>query len=135
MSQSDSSRASGKTELLIYVVDDTPELGEMLQLFLSRAGYNTKVFNDPLKALAALESSATKPDLLVSDFRMPGINGLELIHRCKLMHPRLKIISASAHMIHEEIEKYPIQPDRILTKPYSTAQLLETVRSLLEEQG
>jgi|SRR6185295_470542 CheY-like chemotaxis protein len=135
MSQSDSSRASGKTELLIYVVDDTPELGEMLQLFLSRAGYNTKVFNDPLKALAALESSVPKPDLLVSDFRMPGINGLELIHRCKLMHPRLKIISASAHMIHEEIEKYPIQPDRILTKPYSTAQLLETVRSLLEEQG
>ena len=135
MSQSDSSRASDKTELLIYVVDDTPELGEMLQLFLSRAGYNTKVFNDPLKALAALESSTAKPDLLVSDFRMPGINGLELIHRCKLMHPRLKIISASAHMIHEEIEKYPIQPDRILTKPYSTAQLLETVRSLLEEQG
>jgi CheY-like chemotaxis protein len=64
---------------------------------------------------------------------MPGINGLELIHRCKLIHPRLKIISASAHMIHEEIEKYPVQPDRILTKPYSTAQLLETVKSLMEE--
>ena len=135
MSELDTSRAAGKPESgpLIFVVDDTPELGEMLQVFLNKAGYATRVFNDPLKALAALQSSASKPELLVSDFRMPGINGLELIHRCKLIHPRLKIISASAHMIHEEIEKYPIQPDRILTKPYSTAQLLETVKSLMEE--
>jgi CheY-like chemotaxis protein len=135
MSHADASRPADKAEFkpLIFIVDDTPELGEMLQVFLNRAGYTTKVFNDPLEALAALESGASKPELLVSDFRMPGINGLELIHRCKLIHPRLKIISASAHMIHEEIEKYPVQPDRILTKPYSTAQLLETVKSLMEE--
>jgi len=135
MSQSDESRVAEKPESkpLIFVVDDTPELGEMLKVFLTNAGYATKVFNDPLEALATLEASASKPALLVSDFRMPGINGLELIHRCKLIHPPLRIISASAHMIHEEIEKYPIQPDRILTKPYSTAQLLEAVKSLMEE--
>ena len=135
MSQPDTSQAAGKPEStpLIFVVDDTPELGEMLQLFLNTAGYATRVFTDPLKALAALESGALKPELLVSDFRMPGINGLELIQRCKLIDPRLKIISASAHMIREEIEKYPIQPDHILTKPYSSGQLLEAVKSLIEK--
>jgi two-component system nitrogen regulation response regulator GlnG len=116
---------------VIFVVDDIPELGEMLQVVLTDAGYPTRVFCDPVRALEEMRGASPKPLLLVSDFRMPGINGLELIHRCKLCHPSIKIISASAHMIHEEIEKYPVRPDRILAKPYSTAQLLEMVKELL----
>jgi len=117
----------------IYVVDDSPDLGEMLEVFLNAAGYPTRVFNDPLAALAALGSADPRPDLLVSDFHMPGINGLELIHRCRLIHPKLKIIAASAHILEEEIEKYPVQPDRILPKPYTTTELLQTVQTLLAE--
>ncbi|HKS36858.1 MAG TPA: response regulator [Verrucomicrobiae bacterium] len=117
----------------IYVVDDSPDLGEMLEVFLNSAGYPTSVFNDPLVALAALGSSGPQPDLLVSDFHMPGINGLELIHRCRLIHPKLKIIAASAHILEEELEKYPVQPDRILPKPYTTSELLQTVQALLAE--
>lgn len=117
----------------IYVVDDSPDLGEMLEVFLNSAGYPTRVFNDPLVALAALGSSDPRPDLLVSDFHMPGINGLELIHRCRLIHPKLKIIAASAHILEEELEKYPVQPDRILPKPYTTTELLQTVQALLAE--
>ena len=105
----------------------------MLEVFFTKAGYSPRVFNDPLQAIAALEVADPKPQLLVSDFRMPGINGLELIHRCKLVHPRLKVISASAHMPREEIEKYSIQPDRILRKPYSTLELLEMVKALLAQ--
>jgi CheY-like chemotaxis protein len=115
----------------IFVVDDTPELGEMLEVLLNDAGYPTRVFSDPRLALEELAKVSPKPRLLVSDFRMPGINGLELIHRCKLLHPGLRIISASAHMMNEELDKYPIQPDRMLAKPYSTAQLLEMVKALL----
>jgi two-component system, NtrC family, nitrogen regulation response regulator GlnG len=84
--------------------------------------------------LAALESGELKPRLLISDFRMPGINGLELIHRCKLMHPTMKVIAASATILDEEIEKYPFRPDRILPKPYTTASLLAMVKALLPEQ-
>jgi CheY-like chemotaxis protein len=115
----------------IYVVDDSPELGEMLEVFLKAAGYSTRVFTDPLAALTAIGSAESKPDLLVSDFHMPGINGLELIHRCRQIHPRLKTIAASAHVVDEELEKYPVQPNRILHKPYTTNELLQTVKSLL----
>lgn len=117
----------------IYVVDDSPDLSEMLEIFLNSAGYRTRVFNDPLAALAAIGSADPKPDLLVSDFHMPGINGLELIHRCRLIHPRLKIIAASAHIMDEELEKYPVQPNRVLPKPYTTTELLQMVQSLLVE--
>jgi CheY-like chemotaxis protein len=115
----------------IYVVDDSPDVGEMLEVFLSRAGYLTRVFSEPLKALDALQAADPKPELLVTDFRMPGLNGLELIQRCKAIHPALKVISASAYLPEDVLASYPFKPDRILPKPYSSAALIETVRSLL----
>ena len=118
---------------LIFVVDDYAELGHMIEVFLRRAGYRARVFSDPLVALTALETAESKPRLLISDYRMPGINGLELIHRCKLIHPTLKVIAASANILDEEIEKYPFRPDRILPKPYSTEGLLAMVKSLLPD--
>ena len=118
---------------LIFVVDDYAELGQMIEVFLRRAGYQTRVFSDPLLALTALETAVSKPRLLISDYRMPGINGLELIHRCKLIHPTLKVIAASANILDEEIERYPFRPDRILPKPYSTEGLLAMVKSLLPD--
>jgi len=121
------------TAPLIFVVDDYAELGQMIEVFLRRAGYQARVFSDPVLALNALETAELKPRLLISDYRMPGINGLELIHRCKLIHPTLKVIAASANILDEEIEKYPFRPDRILPKPYSTEGLLSMVKSLLPE--
>ncbi|HXT40848.1 MAG TPA: response regulator [Candidatus Angelobacter sp.] len=122
-----------KSPATIFVVDDSAELGEMLDVFLTKEGYSTRVFNDPLEALGALESAETQPRLLISDFRMPGINGLELIHRCKLIHPTLKVIAASANVLDEEIEKYPFRPDRVLPKPYTTNSLLALVKALLSQ--
>ncbi len=118
---------------MIYVVDDSGELGEMLEVFLTRAGYSTCVFNDPLRALADLEAADPKPQLIVSDFHMPGINGLELIRRCKLIHPRIRTISASAQLVPEELGKYPVPPDRFLPKPYTTRELLRMIKELLAE--
>ena len=118
---------------IIYVVDDYPELGEMVGIFLARAGYEPRVFTDPREALSALKSSGARPRLLISDYRMPGINGLELIHRCKLIHPTLKVIAASTNILDEDIEKYPFRPDKILAKPYTTVALLSMVKALLQE--
>jgi len=115
------------------VVDDSEALGEMIKIFLSDAGYDVQVFSHPLQALSAMESGGAHPQLLISDYRMPGINGLELIHRCKLIDPSLKVIAASANILDEEVEKYPFHPDRILPKPYTTTSLLATVKTLLPD--
>ena len=114
-------------------MDDSEALGEMIKIFLSDAGYEVQVFSHPLQALSAMESGAAQPQLLISDYRMPGINGLELIHRCKLIDPSLKVIAASANILDEEVEKYPFHPDRILPKPYTTTSLLATVKTLLPD--
>src|SRR6266511_5840267 len=98
-----------KSPPLVFVVDDSEALGEMIKMFLSDAGYEVQVFSHPLQALSEMESGRAQPRLLISDYRMPGINGLELIHRCKLIDPSLKVIAASANILDEELEKYPFQ--------------------------
>jgi two-component system chemotaxis response regulator CheY len=123
----------GESPPRIFVVDDSEALGEMIRILLADVGYEVEVFSCPLRALAAFEASAERPRLLISDYRMPGINGLELIHRCKLIHPHLKVIAASANILDEELGKYPVQPDRVLPKPYTTTSLLAAVRSVLAE--
>ena len=135
MNGQDSNQTAGeqKPPPLVFVVDDSETLGEMIKIFLTESGYQVEVFSHPLQALTALQTGEERPRLLISDYRMPGINGLELIHRCKLIHPTLKVIAASSNILDEEIEKYPFRPDRILPKPYTAASLLAVVRSLLPE--
>ena len=129
----DQTTGDKKSPPLVFVVDDSEALGEMIKIFLTEAGYEVQVFSHPLQALTAMETGEGQPRLLISDYRMPGINGLELIHRCKLIDPSLKVIAASANILDEEVEKYPFHPDRILPKPYTTTSLLATVRMLLPE--
>ena len=60
----------------ILLVDDHPELLKNLSLALETAGYNTITANDGIEALAALQSRHV--DLILSDIKMPGMNGYQL---------------------------------------------------------
>src|SRR5213080_4699686 len=52
-----------KSPPLVFVVDDSEALGEMIKIFLSDAGYEVQVFSHPLQALSAMESGAAQPQL------------------------------------------------------------------------
>jgi CheY-like chemotaxis protein len=117
---------------VIYVVDDSPDLAEMLEMFLTSAGYPTRVFHEPLVAVATLRAATRRPKLLVTDFQMPGMNGMELIQRCRELDPGLKVISASGHSPEVGSLDYPNKPDAVLAKPYTSQQLVRLVRSLIE---
>ena len=120
---------------LIYVVDDVETIAELLVIFLKLKGYRTKMFLDPLEALAAFEMADPKPALLISDFTMPGMNGMELIGRCKALSPELKTISFSGTLYEDsEIEYYAVKPDVALRKPSRLNDLLVAVRQLLAKE-
>ncbi len=116
---------------LIYVVDDEPLVGQVVDICLRTAGYQTRLFHDPIEAVHAFEAALRKPDLLLADFQMPGMNGMEVIFRCKTCFPELKTISISGTLHVDELETFPIKPDIFIHKPFFPRELLEPVKTLL----
>lgn len=125
------SESSPERRAIIYVVDDEAMIGEMVEFVLKAAGYETIFFLDPEQAYEALGEADLKPDLLLTDFRMSSINGMELIERCRQIQPGLRAILISGNVGPEITQYYSAKPDGFLSKPFLPKALVETVRSVL----
>lgn len=118
---------------LIYVVDDEPAVAEVIEALLDLNGHRAKVFTRPEKALEAFIAEPVKPRLLITDFQMPKMNGMELLQACKAEDPGLRCISASGTLQVEDMRAYPIQPDRYLAKPFYPRQLMDAVDEMVKD--
>jgi len=78
----------------IMVIDDEPEIRDYLREVLSLDGYDCKCFRDSLGALGYLNESPT-PDLVLTDIRMPGMDGLELLKQIEVLSPGLPVVLIS----------------------------------------
>ena len=118
---------------LAYVVDDEALVGEVAANALKRAGLKPVVFQSSVVAWSAFMAAHPRPKLLVTDFLMKSLNGLELIERCKQAEPGLKTILFSGSVGFELVERYAIQPDRFINKPFDLGVLVETARKILQD--
>ena len=116
---------------LVYIVDDEPMIGELVGSFLQMEGLQVEVFHQPLLALDAFRAADPKPALLLTDFQMPDMNGLELIRACKELHPELRTISISGTMNTSDMEEAGIKPDRFVRKPFLASDLRQPIAELL----
>ena len=117
---------------LIYLVDDESVLLDVAEAALQAEGYRTKKFDDPEDALRSFLKAKSKPALVISDYAMGKMNGLELIERCKKADPGLKTILVSGTAGAEILLDAPVRVDRFLAKPHQAETLCELVRSVLE---
>ena len=131
--------ASGKATFrkndppLIFVVDDNPDLTEMAQLILTDEGYQCQLFCDPKQVLQAFQTSSVRPDLLLTDYDMGSMNGLELIEHCRLALPDLKVVLVSGTVEASIALQHPVRINQFLSKPYRPGELAALVRTLLAE--
>jgi CheY-like chemotaxis protein len=116
---------------LIYVVDDEPMVGELVATVLEMAGFQTKHFTHPAEALKAFTAANPRPALLMTDFVMPSLNGMELIERCKQPQPSLKTILYSGNVGAEIMQRYQVKPDFFIRKPFQPQNLIDNVCSVL----
>jgi len=131
--KTESNPATGKKTALVYVVDDEPMVGDVVQAILKMGGYESILFADPNAAFQALSEANPKPTLLLTDFQMPQMTGRELIQHCKKVHPALKTILYSGNVQEETVAFYPTRPDRFLRKPFTPKTLIDLVQSVLAE--
>jgi DNA-binding NtrC family response regulator len=124
--------ADSRPKPLIVVVDDELMVGDVVQAMLELGGYRTICFQDPRKALEWLQEPYTHPDLMLTDFLMPHLTGLELLQKARAARPDLKVILYSGHVEEREADNYPERPQRFLRKPFSARTLLGVVKSVLE---
>lgn len=106
-------------------------IGEVVEVILRLEGYQPRFFSDPEQAFEALSSAAAKPSLLLTDFLMSPINGMELIERCKEVQPGLKTILYSGNVGEEIMQYYQTKPDGFLSKPFLPKTLVGLVRNVL----
>ena len=130
-SQPVGSPPSSPPQPLVFVVDDEPMIGTIVELTLQMHSYRTKVFKDPVTALETLCSTDAKPDLLITDFNMPGMTGIDLIRGCRTMHPQLKTILCSGTVEESFLKSFVPQPDKFIAKPFFPQDLLDAVKALL----
>ncbi len=116
---------------LVYLVDDEPLLLDLAEATLASPAYKLKKFLDPERALADFMQARTKPALLITDYSMCKMNGLELVERCRALKPDLKSIMVSGSAGAEILMGSDVKVDQFVGKPYHPADLAGLVRRVL----
>jgi CheY-like chemotaxis protein len=127
----ENARPANLHEPSIYVVDDEAMLLELAEVILKPIGYQVHTFRDPQQALDAFTAALPKPDLLITDYAMHTMNGMDLITACRRLAPSQRIILLSGTVGPEIFYHAECKPDSFLGKPYTARQLTDLVKSLL----
>ena len=114
----------------VLVVDDDADLLRLLSMRLAAAGYRVSGVDSAERALASL--ALERPQLVISDVQLPGIDGLQLFERIRDAHPALPVILLTAHgSIPDAVAATAQGVFTYLTKPFDGKQLLEEVAKAL----
>ena len=111
---------------------DEPLLLELASALLEPSGYSVKTFRDPEAALKAFASANPRPAVVLTDYAMHTMTGLDLIRECRRINPSQKIIMLSGTVDESIYRGVSVKPDRFLAKPYQAKDLLGVLRSVLD---
>lgn len=122
------------TSFNILLIDDDKDILFTYSAIIKSQGFTITSFSNPYEALN--DFSTTNPylyDLVIMDIRMPGINGIKLYSKFKVMNPNVKILFVSAlDAVGELLSLFPeIKDSDILRKPVESQQLLEKINIII----
>ena len=118
---------------LVLVVDDAPELRELVERVLTRHGYRVRTVNDGDGAMRVLDQGGV--DLLITDVVMPGRDGIEVLLDVQEQYPQLPVIVMSGGGMFDPTlyldNATGLGAHRTLRKPFTMGDLLDAVRELV----
>lgn len=116
----------------ILIVEDEAEIAQLIQLYLEKEGFSCRICRDGLNALQVFQEQ--KPDLIILDLMIPGLDGLEVCARIRqkpgLKDPYILMLTARGEEI-DRIIGLSTGADDYMVKPFSPKELVARVRALL----
>ena len=120
----------------IWIVDDDQSIRFVLEKALLREHLPTRSFSNPRDVLAALQTAPDEdsPQVLVSDIRMPGGSGLDLLEKVKTRYPGLPVIIMTAYSdLDSAVSAFQGGAFEYLPKPFDLPKAVELIRRAVEE--
>jgi two-component system nitrogen regulation response regulator GlnG len=118
----------------IWIVDDDQSIRFVLEKALLREQLPTRSFSNARDVLAALSSDDEVPQILVSDIRMPGGSGLDLLDKVKAKHPGLPVIIMTAFSdLDSAVSAFQGGAFEYLPKPFDLPKAIELIRRAVQE--
>ncbi len=115
----------------VWVVDDDPSLRWVMSEALREAGHTVRDFNSTEEVRGALQE--TVPDTLVTDIRLPGDDGLELLRELRASHPSVPVVVVTAHSdLQSAVAAYQSGAFEYLPKPFDVDELTAVVTRAMQ---
>jgi CheY-like chemotaxis protein len=111
---------------LCLLVDDEPRVRAYISTVLRNSGFEVLEAEDGIQGLAEFRRSLDRIDVVVSDFDLPGLNGLDLAARIRAEMPRMPVLLISGYMDIPGTGEIPL-----LQKPFLPAKLLTVVQQVI----
>jgi len=116
----------------ILVVDDEASIRDLCARVLGRAGFDVIVAAGGDEAVGRLRDTAF--DAVITDIRMPGLSGLEVLNVAKRTRPGIRVVLITGFGTPQTLDRARQGgADRILTKPFNPVELLTAVRDVLPD--
>lgn len=111
------------------------KLNSLFKTFLRKEGYDTISFSDPLTALEYSKDTFDKHSLIITDMRMPGMNGIELAKRIRQLNSKIKIFLMTAFDVSDlenDSDYKAARIDMLLQKPVHLSNLRKMINTALK---
>jgi len=106
---------------------------ELAAVILEPLGYLVETFRNPGMAVEAFLAAKTKPVLIITDYAMHSMTGIDLIKACRKDHPGQRVLMVSGTVGEDIFRNSSTKPDRFLAKPYHAKQLTDLVETLVDD--
>jgi len=126
----DESLMSKQKNITILIVDDESSVLKIMSRIVNSMGHDFKEASDGLEALKIFNEC--KIDLVVTDVRMPGMDGVSLLREVKQRNPEMKVIFVTALSAVQDTEELKsFGAFEVVVKPFSVRELMDSIRKAL----
>jgi DNA-binding NtrC family response regulator len=127
-----------KKHIGAMVVDDDFDICSLTRMALQKQGFDVYGFTDPLLALEHFRANCDSCNIVISDLRMPAMNGIEFLENIKKVKPTTRVLLMSAFAIEGDPEYARLfkqtKINGFIQKPVSMRHLIQTIKSHIKQK-